>query len=570
MSAGSSTLAPTPNSDAARYRRQSFGFSGGGIFREQFVTVPAKTDERDAADHTVGLLAQSGAMRAAIACLMQGRLVDAEAIVRRHLAGAPDDVAALCLLGDLAARSGVHAEAERLFRAALAVLPKFSDAQFNLARLLALRDGVIEAIALLDNILQDKPDRMDVAALSLALLGQIGDYDRAACDYAALLDRTPDRPDMWTGFGNLQATRGDLPSSIAAFRRALALDRRHGEAWWGLANLKTYRFDEIEFARLEALAAAHDDPLLHFALGKALQDRDQPGLSFARYAQANRAVRRVIQYDSAAITAEVDRSIGLFTPSLCNRLAGGNNSPDPIFIVGLPRSGSTLVEQILASHPLVEGTAELPYIPMLVHRILAERWTDRRLVYPDILQDIQPSQLNALGQAYLDAARAHRRLDRPFFIDKLPNNWRYVGFIKLILPHAKIIDARREPMACLWSNYAQWFARGQEFSYDLADLAAYRRDYIRLAAHIDTVFPGAVRRVDHEQLIANPEREIPQLIADLGLPSEPECLNFHANQRPVRTASAQQVRRPIDRASNEGWRKFEPWLGYLTEQFEPV
>ena len=533
--------------------------------------MSAKTDTRDAADRAVDLLAQGETMRAAIACLMQGRLADTEAIVRRHLHHAPDDVAALCLLGDLAARSGIHAEAERLFRAALAVLPHFVDAQFNLAKLLAQRDGVVEAIALLADILKGRPDRVDVAAIRLALLGQIGDYDRAARDYAALLDRTPDRPDLWTGFANLQATRGDLPSSIDAYHRALVLDSRHGEAWWGLANLKTYRFDVVEIARLEALAAAYGDPLLHFALGKALQDQCQPELSFAQYAQANRAVRRAIRYDSSAITAEVDRSIELFTPAMCERLAGaGSDAPDPIFIVGLPRSGSTLVEQILASHPLVEGTAELPYIPMLVHRILAERWTDRSLVYPDVLRGVQRSQLHALGQTYLDAARAHRRLDRPYFIDKLPNNWRYVGFIKLILPRAKIIDARREPMACLWSNYAQWFARGQEFSYDLADLAAYHHDYIRLAAHFEALFPGAIRRVDHEQLIANPEREIPQLIADLGLPFDPQCLRFYANQRPVRTASAQQVRRPIDSASNEGWRKFEPWLGYLREQVEKI
>ena len=535
------------------------------------VAVPSRIDLRRAIETRVLGLAKGPAMRAAIRELNRGRLGEAERIVRVRLAEVPSDVAALCMLGDIAARAGIHAEAERLFRLALSHAPLFGEAQVNLARLLALRDGVVEAIALLADILQDRPDRVDVAAFRLALLGQIGDYDRAARDYATLLDRTPDRPDLWTAFANLQATRGDLPSSIGAYRRALVLDSRHGEAWWGLANLKTYRFDGVEFARLEALAAAYDDPLLHFAFAKALQDRCQPEASVAQYAQANRAVHRAISYDSSAITDEVDRSIDFFTPALCDHLAGaGNDAPDPIFIVGLPRSGSTLVEQILASHPLVEGTAELPYIPMLVHRILAERWTDRNLVYPDMLHDIQRSRLHALGQTYIDAARAHRRLDRPYFIDKLPNNWRYVGFIKLILPRAKIIDARREPMACLWSNYAQWFARGQEFSYDLADLAAYHRDYLRLAKHIEAVFPGAVRRVNHEQLIANPELEIPQLIADLGLQFDPECLRFYANQRPVRTASAQQVRRPIDRASNESWRKFEPWLGYLRAQIEKI
>ena len=566
-SVGSFMWVPTPNSDqpAAVEHKDS----AAAQFRKQPVTVSTKAEERDAADRTVGLLALCSPMRAAIGFLMQGRLADAENVVRRHLARARDDVAALCLLGDLAARSGIHAEAERLFRGALAVLPRFTDAQYNLAKLLALRDGLTEAIELLDDILQDRPDRLDVAAFRLDLLGQIGDYERAASDYAALLAHRPDRPDLWTRFGNLQATRGDLSSSIAAYCRALDMDIRHGEAWWGLANLKTYRFDKEEFAQLQALGAEHDDPLIHFALGKALQDREQPEIAFAHFTQANHSVRGTIEYDASSISSEVDRSIELFKPTLFSQLAGsGNESTDPIFIVGLPRAGSTLVEQILASHPLVEGTSELPYIPMLIHRILAKRWSNRSLVYPDVLRDIEASEFDALGQAYLKAARVHRRFDCPYFIDKLPNNWRYVGFIKLILPRAKIVDARREPMACLWSNYAQWFARGQEFSYDLADLAAYRCDYIRLAKHFDIVLPGAVRRVDHERLIANPEREIRELIDDLGLQFDPQCLHFNENQRPVRTASAQQVRRPIDRSSNEAWRKFEPWLGDLREQLE--
>ena len=506
-------------------------------------------------------------MQAALTSLMQGRLNHAETLVRSQLDREPNDVAALCLLGDLAARSGVYGEAERLFRLALSFMPRFTDAQFNLAKLLALRDALPEAIALLDDIIADRPERIEVATMRLALLGQLGDYDRAATGYSMLLDGVVDRPDLWTGFANLQATRGDVPASIAAFRRALTLDEGYGEAWWGLANLKTYRFSDVELSQLEALAVRNDLSLVHFALGKALQDRDQTERSFTHYAAANVSVRRTIHYDPSAISAEVDRSIKFFTPELFRRFAGaGNGAPDPIFIVGMPRSGSTLVEQILASHPLIEGTSELPYIPMLVHRLLGERWANRSLVYPDILNDLDAGRFHALGQTYLDAARAHRRLDRPFFIDKLPNNWRYLAFIKLILPNAKIIDARRDAMACLWSNYCQWFARGQEFSYDFADLAAYRRDYIRATAHIDAVLPGTIYKMDHEHLIANPEVEIPRLIDGLGLEFAPECLRFHATKRPVRTASAQQVRRPIDQKANEGWRKFEPWLGDLQQK----
>jgi tetratricopeptide (TPR) repeat protein len=537
---------------------------------DDFVTNPAeRREQRRATEAAINRMANGSAMRAAIGHLLGGRPADAEAAVRRQLAQRADDVAALCLLGDIAARGGIHAEAERLFRLALSHAPLFSDAQVNLARILALRDAVPEAITLLQDVITDEPERWPVALQRLALLGQIGDYELAALGYERLLINHPGRAEVWCGFGHLQKTLGNVNRSIEAYRRAITLDEKQGDAWWGLANLKTYRFDDDDVAHLERLALAGDAApfvrsVVNFALGKALEDKREFARSFRHYAAGNELRRRQVHYDAAATSAETARSIVFFTREVFNRGDGaGHPAADPIFILGLPRSGSTLVEQILASHSQVEGTAELPYIPMLVHRLLAERWQERSLTFPGVLDGIPTDRLYELGQAYLDAASVHRRDGTPFFIDKLPNNWAYVGFIRLILPNAKIVDARREPLACGWSNYKQWFARGQEFSYDLSDIGRYYRDYLALMDHVDRVQPGAVRRVIHEELISDPVNEISRLLDDLRLPFEESCLTFHQNGRPVRTASAEQVRRPINRDATAAWQAYEQWLGPL-------
>lgn len=536
---------------------------------EFVINSAERRDQRRATESAVNQMANGGAMRTAIGHLLAGRPMEAEAAVRRRLAEQPNDVSALCMLGDLAARSGIHAEAERLFRLALSHAPLFSDAQVNLARILALRDGVPEAIALLDDVISDEPERWPIAIHRLALLGQIGDYALAASGYEQLIIDHPDRAEVWCGFGHLQKTVGNVDRCIDAYRRAIALDEMQGEAWWGLANLKTYRFEESDFAHLERLALAGDTPpsvrsTVNFALGKALEDKREFSRSFRHYNAGNELRRRQVHYNAEATSAETARSIAFFTVAAFNRGSGaGHPAVDPIFIIGLPRSGSTLLEQILASHSLVEGTAELPYIPMLVHRLLAERWHERSLTYPAVLESIAADRFYELGQAYINAAAVHRREGKPFFIDKLPNNWAYVGFIRLILPNAKIIDARRDPFACGWSNYKQWFARGQEFSYHLGDIGRYYRDYLALMDHIDRVQPGAVQRVMHEQLIGDPDNEIRRLLDGLGLPFEDACLTFHQNARPVRTASAEQVRRPINRDTAAAWQAYDQWLGPL-------
>lgn len=498
-----------------------------------------------------------------------GNLAAAEPLLREHLRHDPDDAAALALLADIAAQAGIFVEAERLFRSALAQAPDLTEVQLKLAGVLFQQNRAEEAIALLDLVLTREPDNIAVAGHRLFILGQIGRYDRSLTDHGALLARHPADPGLLTSYANLLKTVGRRDDSIAAFRRALAVQPALGDAWWGLANLKTGALDAGDIDRMRAQLARRDLAAparvqIDFALGKALEDAGDPADAFRHYAAGNDLQHRLLPHDAAALSDEVDRSIRLYTPGFFAARDGcGNPAPDPIFILGMPRAGSTLVEQILASHSHVEGTSELPDIPLLIQRLLAARWRDRGARHPEIVADVPPQELAALGRQYLDAAALHRRLALPRFIDKLPNNWLHVGLILSILPNARIIDARREPLSCCWSNFKQYFARGQAFSYDLADLGRYYRDYERMMAHWDAVLPGRVHRVQHETLVADPEPVIRSLLDYCGLPFEPACLTPERNARPVRTASAEQVRRPISGDALDAWRPYEPWLGEL-------
>jgi hypothetical protein len=344
-----------------------------------------------------------------------------------------------------------------------------------------------------------------------------------------------------------------------------------GEAWWSLANLKTVAFSEHDLAAMEG--ALEDDALdaedalhLHFALGKAHEDRGADEAAWTHYAAGNAQRSAELGHDPDRVTNLVDQSITLFdSPFFAARSGHGHPAPDPIFILGMPRAGSTLVEQILASHPLVEGTMELPDLTSIV-RALGEGNRN----YLDILADLDPTRLAELGRDYVERTRVHRQTDKPFFIDKMPNNWAYAGFIRLILPNAKIIDARRHPLACGFSNFKQHFARGQAFSYDLDHFGRYYADYVRLMAHFDGVQPRAVQRVIHERLVDDPETEVRALLAGLGLQFDPACLLFHENKRAVRTASSEQVRRPMSREGLDQYKRFERHLDPLKAALGPA
>ncbi|MFL6861614.1 MAG: sulfotransferase [Allosphingosinicella sp.] len=505
--------------------------------------------------------------------LVDNQLAVAEPILRRRLAADPLDVAAIRMLAEVAGRLGRYRDAEALLRRALELAPDFTAARANLATALYRQNRPAEAVDVLEGIAESESDVLGHRNLKAAALSRIGGYEEAIRLYQKVLEYRPEQPKVWMSFGHVLKTVGRTADGVAAYRRAIGLAPTLGEAWWSLANLKIVRLEPADVAAMEAAlrrpGLADADRLhLHFALGKALEDAGEAERAFGHYAEGNRLRRAELDYDADEVTAHVDRSIALLTPAfLAARAGGGCPAPDPIFVLGMPRAGSTLVEQILASHPLVEGTMELPDIPMLARRLSGPREEER---YAERLAALTPEERRALGEEYLERTRVHRREDRPFFIDKMPNNWVHAGLIHLILPNARIVDARRHPLDCGFSNFKQHYARGQGFSYALSDMGRYYADYVRLMAHVDALLPGRVHRVIHERLLDDPESEVRALLAFLGLDFDPACLAFHENKRAVRTASSEQVRRPINREGVGQWRAFEPWLGPLKDALGPV
>ena len=498
------------------------------------------------------------------AALAANDLPVAESLLRPYLKRRPTDVAAIRMMAELAARIGRLADSENLLRRSLELAPAFTAARSNLANILYKQNRAAEAIAELETIERDGAAHLGHTSLKAAALGRIGGHDEALALYQTILDQRPDEPKLWMSYGHILKTVGAQEDAVAAYRRAIAIQPSLGEVWWSLANLKTIRFDDADIAVMEAALdqadlAVDDRFHLHFALGKAQEDRGAAEPAFAHYTQGNALRRTEIGYDPATMRVHVDRSIALFTPDFFAAHADlGDPSPAPIFILGMPRAGSTLVEQILASHPAIEGTGELPDIPLIARRLGGQAHA-----YPDCLADLGAAELRTLGAEYLDRARVQRFTDLPLFIDKLPNNWAHVGLIHLILPNAKIIDARRHPLACGFSNFKQHYARGQNFAYDLGDIGRYYSDYVRLMRHVDAVQPGLVHRVIHEDLVDDFETQVRRLLDFLDLPFDPACLSFHENKRAVRTASSEQVRRPISRDGIEQYSAFQAWLGPL-------
>jgi tetratricopeptide (TPR) repeat protein len=502
----------------------------------------------------------------AASAINEDRLADAEPLLRAHLRQDPLDVAAIRLMAQLAARLGRYKDSEALLRRALELAPDFIVARSNLAGILYRQNRFEETVELLNDVLAAQGDDAGGQSLMAAALGRIGEYDEALALYGALTERFPQHAKLWMSYGHVLKTVGKQDEGIAAYRRALAEEPTLGEVWWSLANLKTVQFDAADIAAMEdALnrgeSLSDDDRLhLHFALGKAYDDRREAEASFGHYDRANRIRHGQLEYDPDIITAHVDTIIARFTPEfLSNRSNLDEGAADPIFILGMPRAGSTLLEQILASHGLIEGTMELPDMPAIALREgkgAASGWVDA-------VVQMSADRLAELGDDFLNRTRVQRKTDRPFFIDKLPNNWIYTGLIHLILPNAKIIDARRHPLDCCFSNFRQHFAKGQAFSYSLSDMGRYYADYVRLMAHFDRVLPGRVHRVIHEQLIEEPEVHVRAMLDYVGVPFEEACLNFHENRRAVRTASSEQVRRPINRDGVDQWRAYEKWLDPL-------
>ena len=524
----------------------------------------------------VAVSAQDSELMACADALAQGDLPVAETRLRARLAKEPFDVAALRMLAELAVRLGHNDEAAVLLEHALERAPGFDAARRNYAAVLNRGNRHAEALAEIDALLERSPADPSLRNMRAVVLGKLGDFDGAIATYEAVLARTPGQWQVWLGYGHALKTANRTAEAVAAYRRAIALKPDFGGAWWSLANLKTVRFDQADIEAMRSQLQRNDlddDARLHFdfALGKALEDAGEHAQAFAHYASGNALRRRQLPFDAALGRERTRRAMRTYTPAFFAERAGrGCPAPDPIFVVGMPRSGSTLIEQILSSHPWVEGTMELPSLIAITRELRQRDGSPETTSYHDVLASLGHAELAALGQDYLHRAQVHRREGRPRFIDKMPNNFAHVGLIQAILPNAKIIDARRHPMACCFSNFKQHFAKGQAFSYDLSDMGHYYADYVALMAHFDEVLPGRVHRVIYEDMVADTETQVRALLDYCELPFDARCLRFFENERAVRTASSEQVRRPIYREGLAQWRPFEPWLGPLEAALGPV
>ncbi|MEW5834272.1 MAG: sulfotransferase [Pseudomonadota bacterium] len=510
-------------------------------------------------------------LMAAGAALTDNRIPEAEGLLRQHLREAPTDVVAIRMFAELAARVGRTDEARLLLERCLELAPGFHAARQNYALLLHRSNLPEQALAELELLLAAEPRHPAHRNLKAVVLCRTGDYHTAIELYAELLAEYPDNAQVWMSYGHALKTAGFTERAIEAYRRALAIQPSFGEVWWSLANLKTFRFSEDDVATMRGQLARtdlSDDDRLHldFALGKALEDAREYEASFRHYAAGNARRRGQLHYDPAETHARVEHIRSQYTREFFAERAGsGSEARDPIFVVGLPRSGSTLIEQILSSHSLVEGTMELPEITSITRLLREQADGDGPMPYHEALARLDAGALRELGERYLAHTRIQRKTSAPLFIDKMPNNFMHIGLIHLMLPNATIIDARRHPMACCFSGFKQHFARGQSFSYRLEDLARYYTDYVRLMAHFDAVLPGRVHRVIYENMVEDTEGEVRRLLAHCGLPFEEACLRFFENERPVRTASSEQVRRPIYREGVDQWRHYAPWLGPLEQ-----
>lgn len=501
--------------------------------------------------------------------LHEGRLLKAEDLCRNYLKSNARDVEAMRLLADIGSRLGVLGDADILLRSAIEIEPDNIQLRFDYIQVLRKQQKFVAALGEAEALYaRDETNPLFISHYAIECM-QTGDFQKALSLFDRLLEMLPNDPVALTSRGHALKTAGRQGEAIASYLAAIASKPDHGDAWYALANLKTYTFSEAELQAMQNEEAKPDLGYMArvhicFALGKAFEDRQAYDEAFTYYERGNRLKSANTRYTTEQMQAEFSAQKRICTATLF--AAQGDNghvSPDPIFIVGLPRAGSTLIEQILASHSLVDGTLELPNILSLAHRLRGRKYLTERNNYPDILHNLPAEELEALGREYIETTRIHRQC-APFFTDKMPNNFRHLGLINLILPNAKIIDARRNPMDCCWSGFKQLFAEGQEFTYALEDIGHYYRGYVDLMDHWEQVLPvGCILRMQHEDVLDDLEGQVRRLLDHCGLPFEQDCLEFHKTDRAVRTASSEQVRKPISRAGQDQWRPYERHLDPL-------
>jgi len=525
-------------------------------------------DAELAGQHVAKLATLPAEVVTATSLFSDGEIIPAEQVIREFLLRRGDHVEGMRLLAKIGMKLDVYDDPELLLERALLLEPDYHAMRYDYALALLGRHKHAQALEQMERLLKIEPRNRAYRITHATVSVGMGKHEQAIAEYREILTETPRAADVHLSVAHALKTLGKQSEAVASYRTAFELQPSFGDAYWSLANLKTYRFADEDIVRMRDQERAPDvggEDRYHlcFALGKALEDRGDYAESFAYYRRGNALKKAALRFKIEPIERN-----GRLQAAVCTReffaarRGTGCDSDAPIFIVGLPRAGSTLLEQILASHSQVEGTTELPNILRFVAEFQGRDPDTQEPRYPAILERLTAADCTRLGERYLADTRVYRS-GKPRFIDKMPNNFRHIGLIHLILPNAKIIDARREPMACCFSNFKQLFASGQEFTYDIDDIARYYRSYVQLMRHWDDALPGKILRIQYEDVVADLEANVRGILDFCGLPFEPACLEFHKTERSVRTASSEQVRRPIFKEGVDQWRHFEPWLGSL-------
>ena len=498
----------------------------------------------------------------------EGKLAKAEHLCRSFLQRHPKNIEGMRLLADLGVKTNVLDDAEFVLESALIYEPDNTLVRFDYMNVLYKRQRFELSMAQAQILLDAEPDNHQYRFAYANQCVALGRFEEALVFYDEFIASDPNAAPVHLLRGHALKTIGRIDEAVDAYRAVYRAKPDFGDAFWSLANLKTYRFEEAEIAQMrekqqDEKTSLEDNIHFCFALGKALEDRQEYQSAADYYLLGNELKNGKIQYDKDRMSDKLAQQKQFCTAQMFESFGdAGCPATDPIFIVGLPRAGSTLLEQILASHSLVDGTLELNNIPALAHKLNGRRTVHEESRYPKILSQLTPEMARKLGQTYIDETRVHREGGQ-FFIDKMPNNFRDIGLIKMILPNAKVIDARRHPMSCCFSGFKQLFFEGQEFTYGLEEIGTYYRDYVELMNHWDEVLPGFVLRVQHEDVVDDLETQVRRMLDFCDLPFEQSCVDFHKTQRSVRTPSAEQVRQPIFRTALDAWQNYEPWLDPL-------
>ena len=511
-------------------------------------------------------------LRTVISYLAANRLADAERLCRFFMKQNQTHIEGMRLMAEVATRTGVFDDAEFLLETVVELEPEHMDADIQLVHVLLRRQRFHKAYQRASSLYRSHGETVQqVLALYASACFGIGKNEEAIRVYRKMIEQAPRDPALRVSLAHVHNALGDTESAVKLFHEAYHLQPEFGDAYWSLANTKSYRFSEPEVMTMSKGVENSATPQLdriqmHFALGKAFEDRKDFAASFDHYAQGNALKKETSHHSAEQLDIRVSTQIEVCTKELFDQLEGaGHPAADPIFIVGLPRAGSTLLEQILASHSMVDGTMELHDVLDLAKRLRGrDKASDPNPRYPGILADLGEEKFSQFGEQFIADTRAYRG-EAPRFIDKMPNNFFHIGLIKLMLPNAKIIDARRHPMSCCFSGFKQLFGEGQEFSYGQEEIGNYYKQYIRLMKHWDEVLPGFVLRVQHEDVVEDLEAEVRRLLDFCELPFEEACLSFHKTERSVRTPSAEQVRQPIYRSGLDQWRNYESYLDPLKE-----